>query len=83
MKPVRQKSISSRTKTSFGLFDVLVLSPLRRTEYEYDEIRCEVDQVVCLTEHPGTGPEFMSQVHGSTELVPLGGLEPPSLRFVS
>jgi len=31
VKPVRQKSISSRTKTSFGLFDVLVLSPLRRT----------------------------------------------------
>ena len=34
--------------------------PLRRTEYEYDEIRCEVDQVVCLTEPPGTAPEFMS-----------------------
>ena len=28
--------------------------PPRRTEYEFDEIRCEVDQVVCLTEQPGT-----------------------------
>ena len=34
--------------------------PPRRTEYEYDEIRCEVDQIVCLTEPPGTDPEFMS-----------------------
>jgi len=34
--------------------------PPRRTEYEYDEIRCEVDQVVCLTAPPGTDPEFMS-----------------------
>ena len=112
VKPIGQKSISSGTKTPFWLFDVLVLSPprrtvlvlvieairyrnsahwfasyrkpprstvgiaavqtaieyeyrfteyrpLRRTEYEYDEIRCEVDQV-CLTEHSGTDPEFMS-----------------------
>ena len=113
VKPIGQKSISSGTKTPFWLFDVLVLSPPRRTvlvlvleairyrnsvhwfasyrkpprstvgiaavqtaieyeyrfteyrpprrtEYEYDEIRCEVDQIVCLTEPPGTDPEFMS-----------------------